>query len=233
MMTWSAWPDDQRAATEVPRNSGHPPRPTPDGGCRRWLPGPTTAPTSGPLQVPSLCANTPSSGDGPRPPPRDLCAVRTRFATARVSRPRPPRAGLGSAQRCQGVRHWTLHITRPKHGTSGSRHHPDDLQVDGARSADRRDSVCRHQAASHQMDASQRTDGRTGSGAGGASHPPAPSPHRHGGRNRAAIRSGPAFSPPPRISTPRYSSTAVSPSRWCKTGLAMLRRKRHCAPTLT
>jgi len=25
MMTWSAWPDDQRAATEVPRNSGHPP----------------------------------------------------------------------------------------------------------------------------------------------------------------------------------------------------------------
>jgi len=24
MMTWSAWPDDQRAATEVPRNSGHP-----------------------------------------------------------------------------------------------------------------------------------------------------------------------------------------------------------------
>jgi len=25
MMTWSAWPNDQRAATEVPRNSGHPP----------------------------------------------------------------------------------------------------------------------------------------------------------------------------------------------------------------
>jgi len=25
MMTWSAWPDDQRAATEVPRNAGHPP----------------------------------------------------------------------------------------------------------------------------------------------------------------------------------------------------------------
>jgi len=24
MMTWSAWPDEQRAATEVPRNSGHP-----------------------------------------------------------------------------------------------------------------------------------------------------------------------------------------------------------------
>jgi len=24
MMTWSAWPNDQRAATEVPRNSGHP-----------------------------------------------------------------------------------------------------------------------------------------------------------------------------------------------------------------
>ena len=33
MMTWSAWPDDQRAATEVPRNSGHPLvtlRPVPD-----------------------------------------------------------------------------------------------------------------------------------------------------------------------------------------------------------
>jgi len=29
MMTWSAWPDDQRAATEVPRNSGHPPREAP------------------------------------------------------------------------------------------------------------------------------------------------------------------------------------------------------------
>ncbi len=25
MMTGSAWPNDQRAATEVPRNSGHPP----------------------------------------------------------------------------------------------------------------------------------------------------------------------------------------------------------------
>ena len=33
MMTWSAWPDDQRAATEVPRNSGHPPK-----FWRRYLP---------------------------------------------------------------------------------------------------------------------------------------------------------------------------------------------------
>ena len=26
MMTWSAWPNDQQAATQVPRNSGHPPQ---------------------------------------------------------------------------------------------------------------------------------------------------------------------------------------------------------------
>jgi len=49
MMTWSAWPDDQQAATEVPRNSGHP-RGT------SWPPATSRSPTS--------CAATSTTPNG-------------------------------------------------------------------------------------------------------------------------------------------------------------------------
>jgi len=81
MMTWSAWPDDQRAATEVPRNSGHPPR---AGRGDDNATGATLVACS----PPPLPRNTRSRND----------AI-TRISTALAHAARPPVRALAIAQR--------------------------------------------------------------------------------------------------------------------------------------